>query len=355
MDTSERLHSALRATVGVTTMWSLGFSANKRRMLRRYWHALGMSSLKIHRAPSPGAAALAWGATSVASCFARVEDGFIRSVGLGADLVRPLSWVFDTRGIYFDATQPSDLEWLLQNKQFNTAELNRAAALRQHLISAGLTKYNVGTRAWHRPSTTQRVVLVAGQVETDASIRWGSHTVQTNADLLQAVRQRCPDDYLIYKPHPDVLAGLRAGSVQSNRVRQWCDEVVTDANMADLFTQVDAVHVMTSLAGFEALLRGIPVTCYGTPFYAGWGLCTEPNVLPSAQARRVRRLTLEQLVAATLIDYPCYLHPEHDGLMGPEQAVAILAAQRNQVSAATGWVAVKRYALATWARLQGRF
>ena len=32
------------------------------------------------------------------------------------------------------------------------------------------------------------------------------------------------------------------------------------------------METMTSLAGFEALLRGKPVTTHGQPFYAGWGL-----------------------------------------------------------------------------------
>ena len=40
---------------------------------------------------------------------------------------------------------------------------------------------------------------------------------------------------------------------------------------------------MTSLMGFEALLRGIPVTTLGTPFYAGWGLTTDLGPIPKLQ------------------------------------------------------------------------
>ncbi|MFZ0614540.1 MAG: hypothetical protein WAM73_20005, partial [Desulfobacterales bacterium] len=43
-----------------------------------------------------------------------MEDGFLRSVGLGSDIVRPVSLVVDTQGIYFDPTRPSDLETLLR-------------------------------------------------------------------------------------------------------------------------------------------------------------------------------------------------------------------------------------------------
>jgi capsular polysaccharide export protein len=355
MDATERLQSALMELGNPEEWGAEGFSDRKLGMLKQYLAALGQGHRVLYRSAKKNAVALAWGMAPAQHCLARLEDGFIRSVGLGADLVRPLSWVIDTRGIYFDAQKPSDLEWLLQHRQFTELETRRAAALRSSLVSTGLTKYNVGQQPWQRPANGQRVVLIAGQVETDASIKLGSHTVRSNAHLLQEARQRCPGDYLLYKPHPDVLAGLRAGQLPVAEALQSCNEVVTDTSMADLFKQVDAVHVMTSLAGFEALLRGIPVTCYGTPFYAGWGLCTEPYVLPSAQARRERRLTLDQLVAAALIDYPTYLHPELDSLMTPEQAVALLAAQRNQPNPDLRWIAVKRHALALLARLQGRF
>ena len=36
----------------------------------------------------------------------RVEDGFLRSRGLGAELVPPLSLVTDDLGIYYDPTRP---------------------------------------------------------------------------------------------------------------------------------------------------------------------------------------------------------------------------------------------------------
>ena len=56
---------------------------------------------------------------------------------------------------------------------------------------------------------------------------------------------------------------------------RWCDEVVIDIAMGELLTVVDEVHVLTSLTGFEALLRGKMVICYGQPFYAGWGLTND--------------------------------------------------------------------------------
>ena len=63
---------------------------------------------------------------------------------------------------------------------------------------------------------------------------------------------------------------------------------------------------MTSLLGFEALLRGIKVTTIGAPFYAGWGLTTDRVGTPD---RRKARPDLAGLVHATLIDYPRYFDP----------------------------------------------
>ena len=44
----------------------------------------------------------------------RVEDGFVRSFSLGSDLTKAYSLVVDSRGIYFDPTISSDLEYILQ-------------------------------------------------------------------------------------------------------------------------------------------------------------------------------------------------------------------------------------------------
>ncbi len=44
-----------------------------------------------------------------------VEDGFIRSIGLGVNGAEPFGFIVDRSGIYYDATRPSDLEELVRN------------------------------------------------------------------------------------------------------------------------------------------------------------------------------------------------------------------------------------------------
>jgi capsular polysaccharide export protein len=219
--------------------------------------------------------------------------------------------------MYYDATAPSDLEQLLETAPFDAAMLARARALRKAIVAAGVTKYNVGAGRWQRPAGNRCVILVPGQVESDASIALGALGVRSNLGLLRAARERNPHAYLLYKPHPDVLAGLRAGGDTLAEERQWCNEIVTDVPIHTLFDAVDALEVLTSLAGFEALLRGKPVYCHGSPFYAGWGLTEDIVTHP----RRHRRLSLDEMVAGALIVYPTYVSNATNAFTTPERAL----------------------------------
>jgi capsular polysaccharide export protein len=246
-----------------------------------------------------------------------VEDGFLRSKGLGADCVPPLSITVDRLGPYFDPGQPSELENLLQRGGFEQTLVLRARRLRETIVAAGLGKYDRGDAILDRLDGTRRHILVPGQVEDDRSVLTGGSGLDSNLELLKRVRAREPDSYLIYKPHPDVVAGHRKGNIPEQICRQFADKVETDAPISSLIAMVDEVHVNTSLAGFEALMRHKKVTTYGVPFYAGWGLTCDLGPVP---ARRTSRRTLDELVAATLLIYPRYLDPV-TGLPCPAEIV----------------------------------
>jgi capsular polysaccharide export protein len=263
----------------------------------------------------------------------RMEDGFLRSVGLGAELVRPLSWVVDARGMYYDATTPSDLESILANHRFGEVECARAARLRTQIVASRLTKYNVGGSVWIRPLHAKRVVLVPGQVESDASLAYGAPGERCNMGLLRTVRAAHPYAYIVYKPHPDVVARLRKAGTNEQDAIAWCDEVLTDVSMGDLLTLVDEVHVLTSLTGFEALLHGKQVVCHGQPFYSGWGLTLDHIPNP----RRQRRLSLDALVAGVLIEYPLYMSLDGKSLISPEQALDSLMQWRQRRGTRVRW------------------
>lgn len=263
----------------------------------------------------------------------RLEDGFLRSVGLGANLITPISWVIDRGGIYYDAGNPSDLETYLASHDFSPDERQRAAALRQALVAARLTKYNLQATGWKRPADQRRVVLVPGQVEGDASIRYGAPGWRRNRELLAAVRGAEPDAWIVYKPHPDVVAGLRRGSAAPEATAGLWDEQVETGAIEEFYDQVDAVHVLTSLAGFEALLRGVEVHTWGLPFYAGWGLTSDQISCP----RRGRPLTIDELVFGALIQYPRYVSRRSGLFIQPEEAIAELGQWRSAPPSGLGW------------------
>lgn len=258
----------------------------------------------------------------------RIEDGFLRSVGLGSDFTWPLSLVLDRRGIYYAPDAPSDLEALLEQGAFDARVLGRARDLRHLLVNQGITKYNVPgqieilntLRVALAQAAGRAVVLVPGQVEDDASVVRGGGGIHGNLELLRAVRQARPEAFIVYKPHPDVLRGNRLGQVPEVEALRFADFVASGLGIGALYPLVREVHTLTSLSGFEALLRGLAVYTYGGPFYAGWGL-TEDRL---SFARRTRRLTLDQLVAGTLIAYPAYFDWRTGMFCGPEEACARL-------------------------------
>jgi len=235
----------------------------------------------------------------------RVEDGFIRSVSLGSDLTQAYSLVVDLRGIYFDPTQPSDLEHILQNHIFTETEILRARKIKEYLIEKKLSKYNVYDDTVLNFPSDKKIIVVPGQVEDDASIAYGAAGM-TNLKLLQQVRFNRPNAYIVYKPHPDVLSGNRVGQVDSDEALMYCDRIVTEVSIDSVLSCADEVHTMTSLVGFEALMRGIKVSTYGVPFYAGWGLSEDARRCE----RRTRTLTVDELVAGALLLYPRYIHPQ---------------------------------------------
>lgn len=271
-----------------------------------------------------------------------VEDGFIRSVGLGAECVPPLSIVVDRLGPYFDPSTPSDLEMLIQNGIVEPLLLARARSLRELIVAQGVSKYAAGRVVLERPIGSQRYLLVTGQVEDDRSVMSGGGAVRTNLELLRRVRSLAPDAFIIYKPHPDVEAGHRVGDIPRQTALTLANEVMSDVSISALIDIVDEVHVNTSLAGFEALLRGRPVVTHGVPFYAGWGLTRDLGDIPG---RRTARRTLDELVAAVLLLYPRYLDP-HTGLPCPPEVLI----RRLTIDSASRHDSL----LVTLRRLQGR-
>lgn len=320
----ERLAALTRRARRLEGRWhAVGFTPPKRGAARRLmnspltageqisFHPSASSALSA--AASDGGRVLAWAgrepeglasqARAAGVALWRMEDGFLRSRGLGSDFTPALSAVLDGTGVHYDPSGPSDLETLIQ-QGMSEADRARGARLRARIVAAGLSKYNLGgapTPDW--PPDRERI-LVLGQVEDDRSVVLGCDTIRTNAALLAEVRRLNPDAFLIWRDHPDVRAGNRIGGLPPEAAA-LADARADDLDVIACLEAADAVAVMTSTAGFEALMRGKRVLTFGRPFYAGWGLTEDALPIP----RRTARPTVDDLVAAALILHPLYVTP----------------------------------------------
>lgn len=260
----------------------------------------------------------------------RIEDGFLRSIALGATKAPPISLCFDRTAMYFDATKQSDLERMIETYDFSAdAKLVERARLGiATLVTSRLSKYNTSSdidiNLVYGPKSRKRI-LVVGQVEGDASIEKGCDRKIDNNDLVRIAAKENPEAQIIYKPHPELLHGTRPYQSDPDEVRHLAMILQQDITLADAFDTVDHVYTITSLSGFEALIRGIPVTCLGMPFYAGWGATDDRQRCP----RRTATRSAEEIFAAAYILYARYFDPALRKELNFEGALDLLASMKR--------------------------
>jgi capsular polysaccharide export protein len=339
--------------------FTVGLSRWKRRCAAPFLQGPAGPPRHLRSLPAAQAAAAAtggrvvlWGTRDAgAPDVLRLEDGFVRSVGLGLRHAPPASLAAAVHGLHFDCTRIGDLERAAK-ADMPPALLVRAACLRARMTAEGVTKYNLPARACTLPDTARPRLLVVGQVEGDASLQWGAPGVRRNGDLLHAARACWPDAFILWRPHPDVETGLRPG--RPDAIALACaDASASDAPAEACLAWADRVVCMTSLMGFEALLRGVPVTTFGRPFYAGWGLTQDlspalPHPAPVAALTgpplpprgrddppfsRGQALALDALVAAALILHPRDIDPGTGLPATPERLLDAIAADRAAAGA----------------------
>jgi capsular polysaccharide export protein len=316
-DTRCSFEQALDHLEALTRAWREdrhGHAALKMRAWKRaHVQAMFGRWTPVRFGPAPDRPQMIWGDAPAPEGTARLEDGFLRSRGLGAALTPPLSLIRDPVGLYYDPARPSLIEHHL-TQPLPPGAAARAERLRAQIKAAGVSKYNLSGARPDLP--TGHRILVPGQVEDDGSIRLGAGAVRTNQALLGAARAANPDAIILYKPHPDVEAGLRAGACNAEGL---ADAVLGATDPVWLLDQIDEVWTMTSTLGFEALLRGVPVTTFGAPFYAGWGLTRDLGDVPGRRAGH--NVDLDALVHAALIAAPRYHDPISDLPCPPEVAL----------------------------------
>lgn len=242
--------------------------------------------------------------------FFSVEDGFIRSVGLGSKGSPSFSVVIDDLGIYYDATKPSRLERILSEYDFDAdAQLQEKAEQAINLIKAfKISKYNAADDALPAELSTnpaRKKILIIAQTRGDMSLKFGFGDQFSTNQIIDTATRENPNCDIFLKIHPDVLAGKKQSDLNLDQIPAHCRVITENTNPLALLEKVDRVYTKTSQMGFEALLLGKECICFGAPFYAGWGL-TDDRI---GCNRRGRKLSVLQVFAGAYILYAHYYNP----------------------------------------------
>ncbi|MCT9012436.1 hypothetical protein N6G05_02595 [Cupriavidus gilardii] len=226
-----------------------------------------------------------------------LEDGFIRSQGLWTDPNEPtLSVVMDTRAIYYNALEPSLLETILNSDfELDEKQLARAKRAISQIVSNRISKYN------HAPilsldfrSPGKKSILIIDQKAGDMSIKYGCANDDSFMSMLQSALDLGDQAEIIIKQHPCAISG---GAHEAHFTIESLGDVARqrnvhligfDVNPFSLIEAVDEVWVVSSGMGFEALMAGKKVRCFGVPFYSNWGV-THDHV-KIERRRRIRSI-----------------------------------------------------------------
>jgi len=237
-----------------------------------------------------------------------LEDGFIRSLGLGFE-EPPLSLIIDSVGIYYDATKPSFIENLLNSEGWETPYLfEQAKKLRSLIINYEISKYNnakaIPKDFFERFKGKERI-LVIDQTKGDMSVILGYASEEDYERMLEEATQISKNSVVFVKIHPDVLKGKKKGYLTKVKPSDKIIIISEHYNPISILKNIDVVFTVSSQMGFEALLLEKEVHCYGIPFYAGWGLTKDRKSI----SRRRKKRTLIELLSAAYILYPKYINP----------------------------------------------
>lgn len=255
----------------------------------------------------------------------RAEDGFIRSADLGANGATPYSLVFDKSGLYYNPKKTSDIEQILNTYNFaKDIELKtHAESVLELIIKLKISKYNPPNIYRDTSLKLKKRILVIGQVDNDASIRYGNPEGWTMEDMVRLAKYENPNSEVLYRPHPEIYKGFQESKFKSINVQYFAKVISPDEHIIDIIERVDQVYTITSLTGLEALLRGKKVTVLGKPFYAGWGLTDDRSVFKPEN--RMRKLELWELFAASYLIYPRYLNASNKELSAIVSKTEILS------------------------------
>jgi capsular polysaccharide export protein len=263
------------------------------------------------------------------------EDGFLRSADTWCNYKADpkyrfgCSLIFDARTCYYDATKPSTVELMLNDKGLVVSEQDKTEARRiiDRIVANKLTKYN------HQPIYTPQIgrvgcrkVLVVDQSYGDFAIKKGWADDSTFERMLDAAIEENPNADILVKTHPDAMTGVRKGYYDNLKEYGNVFRVTMPINPYSLMEVVDKVYVCSTQFGFEALMAGKEVHVFGMPFYAGWGLTIDDQ----KNQRRTNKRSLEEVFYIFYILYTHWMNPKTGKVCSIDESIDYLIRLRDE-------------------------
>ena len=174
-------------------------------------------------------------------------------------------------------------------------------------------------------SVTQRVsierdnILIVDQVMGDASLTHGAKNISLEK-MIAAAQEENPDAVIHVKLHPETIHGFRQGLFSSYKEDESIQFIRHDCNPFSVLESMDKVYVATSQLGFEVLLAGKAVVCFGMPFYADWGLTDDR----AHCSRRIKTRSVVEVFVAAYMLYSRYVNPLSGQRCGVLEALGCL-------------------------------
>jgi hypothetical protein len=261
-----------------------------------------------------------------------LEDGFIRSINIGLSGEPSLSIIFDSHTAYYDATKASQLENLLNSDiKLNKETIDYCKKCISKIVMHRVSKYNrAPCYKLNLGNPNKRKILLVDQRYNKASVKYGLGDNSSFANMLQDALSHYNDYDIIIKRHPDAITGgkqsyfnkdLLSPFKYANNIFLYDDDI----NPYALFDLVDDVFVCSSRMGFEALMAGKKVHCYGMPFYAGWGITEDKIVLD----RRSKKRSVEEIFYFAYIVLSRYWNPDKNSIAKVDEIVDYITEHRN--------------------------
>ncbi|QFT34379.1 Capsule polysaccharide biosynthesis protein [Labrenzia sp. THAF82] len=272
------------------------------------------------------------------------EDGFLRSIKPG-DTEMPVGMVMDRTGIYYDSRQPSDMEAYINRRRSSECGSDIQQAI-DALRTSRLSKYNHAmvndlTGLALRSSDRCERVLVIDQTVGDASVPGAGADASSFEQMLKVAAAENPSAEILLRVHPETLLGRKSGHFNSDLVRLLANSDTAlrrcqsegrlrltpePVNPWALLEGCSRVYCVSSQLGFEAVLAGCEVHCFGMPFYGGWGL-TRDRAVPAPHRRGPA--SLRAVFAGAYLDYSFYLDHTEQRFLSFSEAIELLSQRRN--------------------------